>query len=1374
MPQDSVVADGLLWTAMVDNGEIWLCNSFQEAAQPTLDGSPLACDGYCRPALTYRNANNLVIFYTASPGTDIHMAEVDLALFASGTPECAISDMLIYAPGKYCSLHALSPNLVMALYVDNGGVGVARLENTAGVWAWEAWGYRFIFPTDNFSEGDSGARAWLNYSAVAQLDDDIFVYLSSPDGNVAGVILHTGQATWSDSFEAAPGDKSRFAVGNAFVYNGSIYLCGQFQRVDEDELFISTYVYGLLLSSTDGKTFALDRFTAFTGGDTEDADCPAFRYFAHPVVKLDSPYGVDGDAILYSDANRWMALPMHFGFTGETKGLTISPIVSARGDVNGTLTIALPNTDGRYTDLVSEGDVLDLEIGALTSNNLTEYFRLMRCVVTGSRSGIADGDLRMTVTATPLTLAKLEDLTHPFSLTLRGRESLRDSLATWDNFERAQDEGYVTFPLAVDFWDSGDETKPQKNEAPYDETKYDTGDLKQALNLVAYPEITSLPFDIYLYGWSRSGSNTPYEGGDGDLPSNLNAPNDRVYCRLYISQGGSDAEDLVVNVQTTEDGSEDHFPQTWYKTDTGSYPVVLKAQTSDGLHVGDRIIRMGMVFVNDRTPDTAETLFYGERIEIPDVSMRVDSFDETWQPVAPPSVDKTVVILTSLGIFYTENLDVDSPTWHDFNEDLTDKSNIDSLTYDETRGFYYATGPSGIWKAEGLGEAWELVFDSDSAVDKINSAGYTCGGSPIPTGNSRYYSIYCDRDGVVYCYGGADDPTTNCNAYKSLFVSLNGLATIDPKGAPHPSFSAMPECGQFLRLEDSSRVLMSFNCAAGVGRSRHLKATDDKGATIEAVGETASFTTGVNGIVEVGSGRVIYYHNSDDDLWISDEGDGTDFTKFTAILPDDLRGVPGGTEQSIASSPLTRIKLIASLEASNPSNIALSEDNGDTWSVVGANIYRVYCVEASRVSDQAWLAGGQKDVSSCTITYTEDDGATWTDKSGNLSTVAGGNPTVQRFAAVFAGPPSDEEEADEGQELLRVGIPVIYFAQKPYYAINAVAAAKYYLSGEHAWGGVCILASDGSNYIAARTSPDTVKLVKVRDGLETVLASAANAFPLPYGWIMLRYLDGKFEVRIKNARLKTWPDPLIEYEWGELDGALLTDGEVSHVGLYALKDAPYVRICGLDLDMTRHAGIMPLAHKWDEFDASGTVRIEDAQYTYASKVDAATVMGPYQGRNVGGPYAYSNNGAHYKGNAAEFTRFEWVSNADHKDDFDGEHLATDTGVVWEINAVDYHPFIFTEGVQVFLKNRGRFFSADADGDVIGMDISVWVTHALKGLVQVSGDETTHAKGAIAYLVNDCSVRVYEFAAAAGDDDLTDRDAIDRLSRIARGVAMFPG
>lgn len=1365
LPQDARLVGGQMWTLYASGGHLWLARPFERPVQITYGGEPLACSAYCRPALGVRNDGDLTLFYT-SPATARYRAFVDADLYRAGIAECVTGVELIHDLGKHASFHAIDADTAIALFVDRGGVGVGKIDRNRN---WSAWAGRFMFPGHNCAESDLDDRAGLNFSAAARLGNEIIVYCSAPDGGVVGVILNETTGAWSDAFEAIPADLSRFALANAFTYAGQVWLAGQFQRVDDEARFTSTYVYNLLLPSGDGRTFGLDRSAVFTGGDTDESGCPALRWMAGVADIPDPRYETDGVTLLCADANRWLAAPAHFGLTQRLTDLTVEPITAARGDLDGSITIDLPNQDGRYYDQVYPGDALDLEVGALTSENTYEWFRLMRCVVTAVSESYADAALRLSLACQPLTLGRLEQMTHPFTLTIPGRETLRDDLVDFENFERAADEGWVVFPLAVDFWDGQDKAKDMDNEGPGQQTEVVTGDLKSSLDLVEYPVIETLPFEIHLYGWSRSGKKTPNDGTTGgDIPTNPGAPNDRVFCRLYVSRSGGEPE--PVDVTTLQTGSVDHYPQTWLAAEAGSYPIVLLAGAADGLAEGDEIQKVGMVFANDR-PGASETVFYAERVEMPTVTMKVDSFDETWAEVRPPVVDRTVVVLGANGVpYYTDNFDEEKPTWHEFRAGLG-LTTLKSLTYDRKRDCYYAAGADyALWRAEGLGGTWALAWAAETAVAKILALGWTFGGRTPDAAEhgSEYRSIYCTSDGTVFVFGG-ETPGFNYTDM-ALFRSTDGLVSLEPCTKLTDTVDGTYAVGQIREIAPG-RIALTFMARSGLFYGEVFEISNDNGSTLEyADWDTYGANRGkFPGLIAKDIDHVLTWPVPPSrSISVLDYGETSPLVDYTDALPaatPTLGADPSNSQQLSYAKDSARIMAVL-----NDKKAYLNEGQPgavEDWVARYTFAQNMYCVAPSAVYDAGWIVGGDN----FSLFYSLDDGATWIEKVD----AAPSSTAIHAIISVQNGPPSDPEENDPGQELLRVGIPVLYFAQKPYFAINAEVAAKYYLNGPDAWGGVCLLASDGMNYVAARASLDEVQLIRVRGGLATVVASTTiRPFPEQSGWIRLRHVDGNFQVYVKDRNTKAWSAPLIDYDWVETGGALLTDPLVSHVGIYALLDAPYVRICGLNPDISPDTGVLPGAHLWEQFPNAGVVRIEDARYAYSQKVSAARVLGPYQGRNVGGPFKYSNDGASYRGNAAEFTRFEWLDNNDHQDDFAGEYFATDGGTVWEISEVDFKPFVTTDDVQTFLKNRGRYFSPQANADVIGQDVAVWITHALLGLQQAAGEQVTHGKGSIAYLVNESAVRIYEFAAASGYDDLTDRDAIDRIARIANGTARFPG
>ncbi len=1171
LPQDARLIGGLLVSAFVFEGEIWMATSFMAPVRVTLDGEPLTGSVFCRPAVAIgANHSEAAVLY--GDDNDLRVATIDMISLLAGNAACVVNDHVAYTNDQPIgAIHALAESWldgVMVIYIDDGGVRCRYLNWTDD----SEWPRRFLFPDKIMSEASEDDQYLLNYSVAVKLGDSVFIYITAPgSGDVWAVELTLPGMIWGMTFEAITVNLARFAIGNAIVWNERIVMTGQFEREDPTGGFESSMSYGLLTTSTDGRTFRLDRSTGVAGGEQGQPGSLALRYMAACSDNLVEQYGVEGQAVLLSDANRWAALAAPFDISQEVGDYLIDDAYPVELVYGQQFDVRVPYGDGSILDTVTLGDVVDVDFGVRTANGL-EFYRAARCLVVGLREGYADASLVFTISLNTLSAGRLAEMSHPFTMALKGREFLYDPLSDWENFDPAFDEGYVLMPFMVDFAGQDACPDPGQHDA-LGEATYSTGDIDREWDLTELPEITSLPFDVELYGWSRSGTQTPYTGGTGDQPSNLNAPNDAMKVKFTIQREGEE-NDIEITVSTPADGSENHFPQTWYKTEAGSYPVILEATEEDGLQVGDHIRKIAMIFSNTRTPDTAETYYLPERIEIPTIMMKVNSFKESFEPV---------------------EIKIDFPTAWDF-------------TYDED-----------TW-------VWELADDA------------------------------CDPD---TSYGWNYAPGFHENNY----IEIRYYGDYKPHWA-----------------------------ASGAGKYSWYPPT----TILTAVGAT----------VTVHAATVFMTAE------IAQNGYG-----YVGLVFDDDTGISIGS--------LTY--------------------NVGTGTIEDEQTFTVPAIHAGKVVKKICIGAAARGYETHFYSVSIDG---------------------------FVVPEPEPETT--GQELLRVGIPVIYFAQKPFYTLNCQVEGKYLLSGEDAYGGVVCLASDGLNYVAARASIDAVELIRVRDGVVFELASSAYDFPGQAGTVHLKYIDGKFEVYIRDAISHIYSGPVISYEWSEADGLLLTDPEISHVGIYALRDAPYVAICGFDKAVSASMAILPGCHRWSEFPSAGTIRVEDSVYTYTGKVSAAQILGPYQGRNVGGPYDYSYDGAAYSGNATEFLRFNWQTNGSHAGDLAGEYLATDTGIVWQINKVDHKPSIKTKGVTVYLKNRGRFFGSEVDGDVIGRSIQVWITHALTGLTQVSGDVGSHGKSSICYLTNDARVIICAFAAAAGIDDLTDRDAIERISMLAGAEAQFRG
>jgi hypothetical protein len=255
-----------------------------------------------------------------------------------------------------------------------------------------------------------------------------------------------------------------------------------------------------------------------------------------------------------------------------------------------------------------------------------------------------------------------------------------------------------------------------------------------------------------------------------------------------------------------------------------------------------------------------------------------------------------------------------------------------------------------------------------------------------------------------------------------------------------------------------------------------------------------------------------------------------------------------------------------------------------------------------------------------------------------------------------------------------------------------------------------------------------------------------------------------------------WGDPIITYEWTELDGNLIIEKDISHVGVYAMKDVPWVMITGLDMTLGGNMGVLPTAPYWSQFPDVGQFRMEGLIYDYSGKQTANGLLeGPFMGAHVtSNEYDYTEDGVHYSGIATEFHKYENLDNSEHADDYDSYYMACDQGFAWSINNIDYSVWITSRGVPIPLRARLRLFSSDAGGDLVGQSTRIWLTHAFTGLTLTDGDETTHAAGSIATLVSDGKVILYEFAGSSGHEPMIDERMLRLVCGLSNARPQFPG
>ena len=365
-----------------------------------------------------------------------------------------------------------------------------------------------------------------------------------------------------------------------------------------------------------------------------------------------------------------------------------------------------------------------------------------------------------------------------------------------------------------------------------------------------------------------------------------------------------------------------------------------------------------------------------------------------------------------------------------------------------------------------------------------------------------------------------------------------------------------------------------------------------------------------------------------------------------------------------------------------------------------------------------------------------------------------------------------------GGYVVPVGVPKIFFSSRPFHAFNFQAYAKLKVTGAGAYGGVVGLASDNKNYIVARTSATSIELVKVRDGVETELASTSTTGNIK--GLLFEHRDGILRVWVRNETTTlVWDQtPDLTYEWTEADGQLCLSDDIIHVGLYAFRDAPKLRICSFNASNSSYLGLLPLGDdELDDFPSSGQVVIEGVKYDYTAKVTPpSTIQGPYQARATTKDWDYTADGIDFDGNAVEFTLFEWLDQSTYYNKWNGKIMASSNGHAWLMGRTDQKPWIKTTGEMVYLKNRGRFFGTDVSGNNVGWNQKMWITGGLSGVI-LSDEEAsayTHPEGSYAYLESESEVILSGFAASNGYEDMTVEDMLGKVCQIAGGEARFPG
>jgi hypothetical protein len=530
-------------------------------------GKPGLYGGY----IFFVNGSNQLVRYAL----DFTQIDVYGVAILSGSP-----DVLASVPADSI-VHGVSETACVVFVSSEGGIKVTLYMEEGESWSAYSQDRRFMFPLahDYTSGSPSEERSFYSlgiFSGAAMLNGNAYAYLSNAlTGGIEGIRWDSDSKVWSDIFVAVTSDLKasicEFRISNCYVVGDIVYMAGQFQRnenVDEE------LAYTMILRSTDGKVFSLDKFSLVSDLN--------YRF-------LGAFYE---DKLYISSCNRICKSTATWIFGGDTLYIEIpSARLGSISDADlSRIEIDLGDAGEEYMDhaYMIVGSKITLQLAYETTGVLA-YLDYGTYFIDALRKGIREGARLFSIQAINMALWQLQGMSSPFYTEIISKSSVRDDLDSAETTQLyvAEFSGINENQFSVDLWES----------EPYEDTGLGitgidihekggvdivtmtgvhkkgikTRDLKEELGCEEYPEFTSGSANFQVYGWSYVLS-----GND----------NDDIQLVLFLED-----EDGVLSTYAS---GISKWPCTYQGTASGNYPLVFVVEKP----IGTKIRQMGLVFSN--------------------------------------------------------------------------------------------------------------------------------------------------------------------------------------------------------------------------------------------------------------------------------------------------------------------------------------------------------------------------------------------------------------------------------------------------------------------------------------------------------------------------------------------------------------------------------------------------------------------------------------------------------------------------------------------------------------------------------------------------------------------------------------------------------